>query len=125
MKRIQQRTAAFAVTLTMVLTLATVAISAPKHDRASKRFTISGRVLQVDQKARTLLVADQWSEKLYLVSVPKGETFQITFGLNMNVSEPEFWQAHKNDRVRIRCIRSQEHLAQLDGRQLVGMIAAH
>ena len=125
MNRIQQRSAALAVTLTLVLSLATVALGAPKHDRAGKSLTISGRVLQVDQKARTLLVADSWSEKLYLVSVPKGETFQITFGLYMRTPEPELWQTRKNDRVRIRCIRNQEHLAQIDGRQVVAATAAH
>jgi len=125
MNRIQQRTAAFAVTLSVVLSLATVALSAPKRDSAGKRLTVSGRVLQVDQKARTMLVADSWSDKIYLVTVPKGETFQITFGLYMRVSEPELWQTRKNDRVRIRCIRNQEHLAQIDGRQVVAATAAH
>ena len=125
MNRIKQRSAALAVTITLVLSLASVAIGAPKHDSSGKRLTISGRVLQVDQKARTMLVADSWSEKLYLVSVPKGETFQITFGLYMKVYEPELWQTRKNDRVRIRCIRNQEHLAQLDGRQVVAATAAH
>jgi len=125
MKSIQQKTAALAVILTLVLSLATVALGAPKHDRAGKSLTISGLVLQVDQKARTLLVADNWSEKIYLVSVPKGETFQITFGLYMKVSEPELWQTRRNDRVRIRCIRNQEHLAQVDGRQVVAATAAH
>ena len=124
MKRIPQRSAALGLALTLVLTLASVALSAPKHEQTSKRFTLSGRVLKVDQQARTLLVADSWSDKLYLVNVPKGETFQITFGLNMKVSEPEIWQARKNDRVRIRCIRSQEHLAQVDGRPVIGMTAA-
>ena len=124
MKRIPQRSAAFGLALSLVLTLASVALSAPKNDRTSKRFTIAGRVLKVDQQARTLLVDDSWSDKLYLVNVPKGETFQITFGLYMKVSEPELWQARKNDRVRIRCFRSQEHLAQIDGRQVVVMTAA-
>jgi len=125
MKRIQQRTAAFAVTLTLVLSLATVALSAPKSESAGKRLTVSGRVLQVDQKARTMLVADNWSDKIYLVTVPKGETFRITFGLYMNVSEPELWQTRRDDRVRIRCIRTQEHLAQIDGRQVLAATAAH
>ena len=124
MKHITQRGAALALTLTMFLTLAAAAIGAPKNDRA-KILTVSGRVLQVDEKARTLLVDDYWSKKLYLVTVPKGETFQITFGLNMKVGEPELWQAHKNDRVRIRCIRNEEHLSRLDdGRQVVVMTAS-
>ena len=123
MKRITQ-SAALAVTL--VLALATLAISAPKSERASKYLTVEGRVLQINQKARTLLVADIWSDKLYLVKVPESETFKITFGMYMKVAEPELWQTHRNDRVRMRCIRSQEHLAQLeDGRQVVVMTAAH
>src|SRR6476620_1740144 len=99
MKRIPQRSAAVGLALSLVLTLASAAMGAPKHERTSKAFTISGRVLKVDQKARTLLVADSWSDKLYLVNVPKGETFQITFGLYAKVSEPELSQARKNDRV--------------------------
>ena len=123
MKRITQ-SAALAVTL--VLALGTLAMSAPKSERASKYLTVEGRVLQIDQKARTLLVADMWSDKLYLVNVPKGETFKITFGLNMNVAAAELWHARRNDRVRMYCIRDQEHLAQLDdGRQVVVMTAAH
>ncbi len=123
MKRITQRNIALAITL--VLALATVAMSAPKRERASKYLTVEGHVGQIDQRARTLLVADMWSDKLYLVGVPKGETFKITFGLNQNVPEPELWQARRNDRVRMRCIRGEEHLARLDdGRQVVVMTAA-
>jgi hypothetical protein len=124
MKRLTQRNIALAVTL--VLALATVAMSAPKSERASKYLIVEGHVVQIDQRARTLLVADMWSDKLYLVGVPKGETFQITFGLNMKVLEPELWQVRRNDRVRMRCIRGEEHLARLDdGRQVVVMTAAH
>lgn len=121
---ISQRSAALAVTV--VLAFATLAMSAPKSERASKYLTIEGRVLQINQEARTLLVSDQWSKKLYLVNVPDGATFNITFGINMKVSEPELYQVKRNDRVRMRCIRSQEHLARLDdGRQAVVLIAAH
>ena len=123
MKRITQRSAAIAATLTMFLTLASVAIAAPKHDRTSKTITISGRVLKVDQQARTLLVADQWSDKLYLVSVPKGGSFEITFGLYMGVANPELWQTRRNNRVRMRCIRSSDRLAKIDGREVHGMTA--
>lgn len=122
MERISQRTIALAVTL--MLAFAALAMSAPKSERASKYLTVEGRVLQVDQKARTLLVADMWSDKLYLVSVPKGETFKITFGLYMSRAQSEIWQANKNDRVRMRCIRSQEHLARLDDRRSVVVLTA-
>jgi hypothetical protein len=124
MKRITQRSAALAVTL--VLTLATVAMSAPKSERARKYLTISGRVLQIDREARTLLVTEYWSKKLYLVKVPEGESFKITFGLNMRSVAPQLWEVHRNDRVLMRCIRTAEHLAQLDdGREVVVMTAAH
>lgn len=120
MKRITQRGA---LAVTIVLAIATLAMSAPKSDRASKKLTVEGRVLKVDQKARTLLVSDMWSKKLYLVNVPKGQTFRITFGLNMRVFEPQLAHANTNDRVRINCIRNDEHLAQIDGREVVGMTA--
>lgn len=123
MKRITQSAA---LVVTLVLALGTLAMSAPKSERARKTVTIDGRVLQIDQKARTMLVDDYWSKKLYLVNVPEGATFKITFGLNMRLGTPELWQAHKNDRVHIRCIRNQEHLAQLeDGRKVVLMTVAH
>ena len=124
MKRITQRSAALIVTL--VLAFATIAMAAPKNERSGKYLKIEGRVLQVNQTTRTLLVSDDWSGKLYQVSVPKGETFQITFGLNAKNGESEFYDARRNDRVRIRCVRSQEHLARLDdGREVVVLTAAH
>jgi|GEM_PF-1098543 len=125
MKRITQRSVALAVTL--MLAMATLAMSAPKSDRSSKYLKIEGQVLQVNQKARTLLVEDQWSKKLYSVYVPKGETFRITFGMNMRKAEPEFKDARRNDRVSLRCIRTEnEHLSRLDdGREVVVLTAAH
>lgn len=118
MKRITQRSAA--LTLTLVLAFAAVAMGSPKSERAGKYFSISGRVLQVNEKARTMLVADSWSDKLYLVSVPKGETFKITFGMNMKKAEARIEDTHANDRIAIRAFRSEEHLARLDdGRQVV------
>jgi len=125
MERITQRSVALAMTL--MLAFATVAMSAPKSERSSKYLTVEGRVLQVNREARTLLVSDYWSKKLYLVNVPKGETFRITFGMNMKTAEPEFKDVRRNDRVRLRCIRGEkEHLARLDdGREVVVLTAAH
>ena len=125
MERITQRSVALAVTL--MLALATVAMSAPKSERSTKYLTIEGQVLQVNQKDRTVLVSDYWSKKLYLVNVPKGETFRITFGLNMRTAEPEFKDLRRNDRVRMRCVRSdKEHLARRDdGREVVVLTATH
>ena len=123
MKRITQRSAA--LTLTLVLAFAAVAMGSPKSDRAGKYFSISGRVLQINEKARTMLVADTWSPKLYLVTVPKGETFKITFGMNMKKAEAQFEDTHKNDRVSLRAYRSEEHLARLDdGREVVLLTAS-
>lgn len=123
MKRMTQRIAVLGFTL--MLALASVAMSAPKASRPSKYLTIEGRVLQVNQAARTLIVSDFWSKKLYLVNVPKGETFRITFGLNQKVAAPELREVHRNDRVRMRCIRTDnQHLARLDdGREVIVLTA--
>jgi len=125
MERITQRSVA--LTVTLMLALATLAMGAPKSERSKKYLTIEGRVLQVNREARTLLVSDHWSKKIYLVNVPKGETFRITFGLNMRTAEPQFKDVNRNDRVRMRCIRGEkEHLALLDdGREVVVLTAAH
>jgi hypothetical protein len=108
-----------------MLTFATVAMSAPKSDKSSKKITIEGRVLEVNKDARTLLVSDRWSKRLYLVSVPNGETFKITFGMYMKTAEPGFEQVRKNDRVRMRCVRAnKDHLARLDDQREVMMLTA-
>jgi len=123
MERIIQRSAALAVTL--VLAFGTVAMSAPKSERASKYLTVEGRVLQINQKARTLLVSDMWSDKLYLVSVPKDTTIRITFGMYRG-DAADFQQVTRNSRVRMRCVRNGEHLARLgDGREVVVLTAVH
>jgi hypothetical protein len=122
MKRISQRTAA--VVLTLVLTFAAVAMAAPKSERSGKYLTIAGRVLQINQKARTMLVADLWSPKLYLVTVPKGETFRIWFGMNVKTAA-EFEDVHTNDRISAGCKGGEEHLARLDdGREVVLLTAS-
>jgi hypothetical protein len=102
-------------------------MSAPKSERSSKYLTIEGRVLQVNPAARTLLVSDYWSKKIYLVKVPEGNSFRITFGMNMKTAEPGIRDVRRNDRVRMRCIRAdKEHLARLDdGREVVVLTAAH
>ena len=126
MKRITHRSGVLAVTL--MLALATLAMSATKSERSSKYITIGGRVLQVNLEARTLLVSDDyWSKKLYLVNVPEGETFRITFGLHMNTTEPEIRDVRRNGRVLMRCIRTdKEHLARLDdGREVVVLTPAN
>jgi hypothetical protein len=124
MKRITQRFVALSATL--MIALATVAMSAPKSESAKKRLSVEGTVLHINREARTLLVSDLWSKKLYLVSVPKGVSFRITFGLNMKTPEPQFRDVHTNDRVRMRCVRTDsEHLARIeDGREVVVLTAA-
>lgn len=123
MKRISSL---FAIAVISVLAFSSFGMSATKTDRGSKYFTLNGRVISVDQKARTLLVDERSSDKLYLVTVPDGKTFKITFGLHMNLAQAGIWQVHPKDRVRIECKRpGSEHLAQLeDGRQAIVVIAA-
>lgn len=124
MERLTRQSAA--LTLTLMLALATVAMSAPKSERSRKYITIEGRVLEVNPAARTMIVADAWSKTLYRVNVPKGESFRITFGMNMKTTEPGIDLVRRSDRVRVRCIRTEkEHLARLDdGRTVVVMTAA-
>jgi hypothetical protein len=122
MKHITQRTAA--VALTLVIAYAAVAMAAPKSERGAKYITISGRVLQINQKARTMLVADLWTPKLYLVTVPKGETFRIWFGMNVK-NYAEFEDVKTNDRISAGCKGGEEHLARLaDGREVVLLTAS-
>jgi hypothetical protein len=111
------------IALISVLALSSVGMSATKT--TDKRFTLTGRVLSVDRKAGTMLVNDQWSEKLYLVKVPEGTTFKITFGIHMNRAEAGIWLVNPNDHVSVECRRStQERLAKLeDGRQAILLIA--
>jgi hypothetical protein len=123
MERITRRSVA--MTITLMLALASIGMSAPKSERARKRLTVEGRVLQKNEKARTLLVSDQWSKKLYLVGVPDGATLRIKFGMNKKQSDSNFEDVNRNDRVLMRCIRTGEHLAQLDdGRQVVVLTAS-
>ena len=109
MKSITRYRITFAATI--LLAFCSLAFAAP----TDKHITIYGRVLKIDRHERTMLVSDQWTKKLYLVNVPEGATFQITFGQNMKMSQPGFRDANKNDKVRIICRRAdKEHLAKLD-----------
>lgn len=115
-----------ALALTVLITLASLAMAAPKTERSS-RITVEGRVLHINAAARTLLVSDQWSKKLYLVTVPKEAGFKITFGMNANYADPKFSDVRQNDRVRMRCTRNNgEHLSRLnDGREVVLLTAVN
>ena len=102
---------------TIMLAFGSLAFAAP----TGKHITIYGRVLKIDKHERTLLVSDQWTKKLYLVNVPEGITYKITFGQNMKMSQPGFDDTYKNDRVSLRCKRAdKEHLAKLaDGGEAI------
>ena len=106
--------------------LSTLALAAPKTERANKYFKVAGTVIQIDNKDRTLLVADRLSNKVYLIEVPEAVTFKITFGRYMRMAEPGFGDVNIGERVEIRCERgSTEHLARLeDGRSVTVLSAA-
>lgn len=107
--------------------LSTLALAAPKAERASKYFSVAGTVLEINKNDRTLLVADRLSEKLYLIAVPEGVSFKITFGRYMRMAEPGFDDVNISERVEIRCLSSdKEHLARLnDGRHVALLTATH
>ena len=106
--------------------LSTLALAAPKTERAEKYYKIRGTVIQIDNKERTLLVEDRLANKLYLIGVPEGVTFKIAFGTYMQLAEPGFEDVRSGERIEIRCKRgSAEHLALLDdGRSAVLLTAA-
>ena len=85
--------------------LSTLALAAPKAERANKYFKVAGTVIQIDNKDRTLLVTDRLSNKLYLIEVPEAVTFKITFGRYMRMAEPGFGDVNIGERVEIRCER--------------------
>lgn len=110
----------------LTLALSSVAHAAPKAERAKKYFTVAGSVLKINKKEHTLLVADRSSEKLYLIEIPEGASFKITFGRYMRMSEPGFQDVFIRERVEIRCYREdKERLAKLpDGRSVIALTAA-
>lgn len=107
--------------------LGTLASAASKTQRTNKYFTVAGTVLEINERARTLLVAERQSEKLYLIAVPEGVNFKISFGRYMRMAEPGFNDVNIGERVEIRCKRTgTEHLATLqDGRKVFVLTAAH
>jgi len=106
--------------------LSTLALAAPKAERANKYFKVAGTVIQIDNKDRTLLVTDRLANKLYLIEVPEAVTFKITFGRYMRMTEPGFGDVFIGESVEIRCERgATEHLARLeDGRSAIVLSAA-
>jgi hypothetical protein len=105
--------------------LSTLALAAPKAERADRYFKVAGKVIQIDRKDRTLLVTDSASNKLYLIKVPDRVTFKITFGKNMQLAEPGFNDVNVRERVEIRCLRdTTEHLSRLGSGRYVTTLSA-
>lgn len=118
MKRISSL---FAIAVISIVGLSSPGMSAPKAGLTGKIFTLEGRVVSIDRKARTLVVDDRSSDKVYLVRVPEGKSLKITFGLHMNLAEAGFDDVRQSNKVRMECKRSSdEHLARLeDGTQAI------
>jgi hypothetical protein len=124
MNTITRRSISLAASI--ALALSSLVLAATKAEAGSKYFTVTGSVLKIDAKSRTLLVADRASERTYLVTVPRGATLKITWGRSMRMEEPGFADVNNKDRVEIRCYRPDpEHLAKLDdGRSAIKLTAA-
>jgi len=106
------------IVLTAILTMAigSAAIATASNSHSRKYFTIEGKVLQVDTKAQTILVADNQSDKLYLVSVPVEGSFKITSGLYRLYDSPDVEHVFKNDVVKVRCLANDSgRYARLEG----------
>lgn len=110
-----------------VLAFVSVAIAAPKGESKNKAFILSGRILEVDKSARTLLIREQSGDRLYLVKVPKNATFQITFGRHMKLTYPGIEDVVKNESVRMKVRRTDEDRLSLldDGREVVALTAVN
>lgn len=110
----------------VALAISSLTLAAPGTEAASKYFTVSGKVIKINAKDRTLLVADRAKDQLYLVNLPQGSTLKITWGRYMRMAEPGFEDVGNKDRVEIRCFRADsEHLARLDdGRSAIQLTAA-
>jgi len=122
MNRITRNAISLVASIALALSFA---MAAPKAEAASKYFTAKGKVLKIDQKNRTLLVSDRENDKLYLVSMPEGSILKITWGRFSRMVQPGFTDVYKNDRVQIRCHRTDsEHLAQVDGQTVVTLTAS-
>jgi hypothetical protein len=122
MKRVARLFAAFAA---LAITVGAVA-AAPRSEPNKKAFTISGRVLEINEKSRTVLVEDRKHQKLYLVTVPENAKFKITFGRAMKYTYPALSDLCRKDSVEMRVkAKSDERLTVLqDGRQPVELIAS-
>lgn len=102
-----------------------LAMGAPKTERAKSEITVYGRVLKIDKKERTFLISDHSSKTLYLVTIPEWARFKIFFGICRSFDYPDFDNVYQSDIVRVRCTRTDQHLARLDdGRQAVMLTAA-
>ena len=121
MKRISNL---FVIAVISIIGLSSLGMSAPKAHR-SKSFTLEGRVISIDRKARTLLVDDQSSDKVYLVTVPEGKSLKVKFGLQMNLAEARFDQVRRKNTVRIVCRRpATDAISKLeDGTEAIAAIA--
>ncbi|HSF24226.1 MAG TPA: hypothetical protein VLE20_08380 [Blastocatellia bacterium] len=124
MNRTTQRSISFAASI--VLVLSSFALAAHRAEAAGKYYKVTGQVLEIDAKERTLLVTDRTNERLYLVRMPEGSSLKITWGRYMRMAGPGFGDVFNKDRVEIRCFRpNAEHLAQLDdGRTAIKLTAA-
>jgi len=109
----------------IALITAGFAAAAPKAD-SKNEINVYGRVLKIDNEQHTLLIADHWSKKLYLVTMPDGARFKIFFGIYRSKDDPAFANVYKNDIVQVRCTRtSKDRLAKLDdGREALALTAS-
>lgn len=109
----------------MLLSSVTLAASKAERANANKYFKLAGTVVHIDSKERTLLIRERLTKQLYLIEVPNGATFKITFGRYMRIAEAGLADVSLNERVELRCVRgNRDHLAQLpDGRVVIRSIA--
>lgn len=106
----KSRTIILAV-LTLTLVGSGLAMAAPK-EKAADVFTLQGKVVAVNLKARTMSIKESRTGQEYLVTVPEEAGFKITFGKDSKRNMPQLENVVVGDRIscKVRGSGSGENL---------------
>lgn len=98
--------------VTMTLVASGLALASTK-EKAVGAFTLQGKVVAVNLKARTMSVKETRTGQEYLIVVPEESIFKITFGKDAKRSLPQLENVSIGDRVscKVRVATDKENIA--------------
>lgn len=107
-----------------VLTLALMSSSlmlASAKEKAAGTFSLSGKVVAVNLKERTMSVRDGNTGQEYVVVVPQESVFKITFGKDSKRNLPQLEDVSVGDMVNccVRAAKETESMAARRGSKVV------